>query len=261
MKTVELSFVIVTWNDRDRLVRCLRSLQAHAPNISHEMILVDNGSTDGTAAAIRETFPDVRLIENISNFGLAKARNQGIAAAQGDFIFFLDSDSELKTTVDNLVDYLKTQPTVAVVGPKVLYANGELQLSCRKFPTIPMIFLRALGFTKTKVVRESLMENSDHTKIQEVDWVIGAAMLVRRKAADDIHFFNERYFYVYDDISFCFELSKKKWHVHYVPTAEVIHHYQRKSAKLGLTNIFMWRHIRGMLRFFVSYYRWRLFTI
>lgn len=247
----KLSIIIITWNDIKNLLRCLDSIYKNQPAGSFEVIVVDNGSLDGTAFLIEEKYPNIKLIKNEKNLGVAEARNHGLNNATGEYVLFLDSDAEiLDGTIDHLKNHLELHPEVVLVGPALVYGDHSLQLSCRKFPSPAVLIFRYLFGDKNVCAKEYLMSDWDHNSNRNVDWVMGAAMMTRSRISRLIGGFNKKYFIGYDDVDFCYRLSKTGGRVTYLSSAKVVHHYQRKSSKLKFNNRFMWLHIKSIIRFF-----------
>ena len=146
--------------------------------------MIDNGSQDQTCAVIREVRPDAQLLCNPENRGVAPARNQGIRLAQGEYVLILDDDTVVRPgALDCLIRYMGEHPEAGLCGPKLIGADGELQLSCRRFPTlIDKLARRLPSTTARKITRKAEMADWGHRTIRPVDYVIGACQLIRRRA-------------------------------------------------------------------------------
>lgn len=250
----DFSVIVLNYNDGDDLLHCLESLRAASSRGRFEVIVIDNASTDGSIEEAEKLFPDIRITRNKANLGVARARNQGLSQARGEYLVFLDVDAEVREdALAILFEYMRTHPDVAVAGPKLIYPGGSLQYSCRTFPTPTTFLLRGLRASeRTPVLKAHLMVDCDRTSALAVDWVMGACQMIRRSAIEEIGVLDENYFHVYEDIDFCYRAWKKGWKVSYVPTAVVMHHYRRRSAHGGLLNPLKWRHAWSALRFFVK---------
>jgi GT2 family glycosyltransferase len=232
-----ISIVIVSYNTREFIARCLRSLLEDPSDLVREIIVVDNASADGSVETIEAEFPRVTLIRNSTNLGYAKAVNQGIRSASGHFFLVLNPDIETGPgSIRALWEFMEATPDAGIVGGKLLNADGTLQMSCRTFYTVPIVLLRRtfLGrlFPESKLLRRHLMSDWDHASDREVDWVMGACMMVRREAYENVGGMDERFFLYFEDVDWCYRMKKHGWKVFYVHSAAMTHHYRRESAKL-----------------------------
>jgi N-acetylglucosaminyl-diphospho-decaprenol L-rhamnosyltransferase len=261
----DVSIVIMTWNSRADVLAALRSIDAHAAPITVETIVVDNGSTDGTREAVANDFPHVRVIRRPTNEGFF-SRNYGLRAATGRLRMFLDSDAALSAgALGRLVAFLDEHPDVGLVGPKLVYPDGTLQLSTRRFPPLLLPVLRRppLGrfFEDGAVVRRHLMVDEPHDATREVEYVLGACQLFTAEAQRRAGEIDSWMFYGHDDADWCFRIRTAGLRVVYHPEATVIHDYRRSSAqrplsRIGLTHLytfvrFQWkwrRHRRRLIR-------------
>jgi GT2 family glycosyltransferase len=172
---IDISIIIVNWNTRELLCQCLGSIQETSSGIAYEMIVVDNGSTDGSVRAVREAFPLVRLIANTENLGFARANNQGIRASRGQHILLLNSDTLVRPgALAALVRFLNQHSDVGIVGPELLNTDGTVQLSWAAFPTL-WSEIRGKNF---RVRRR--YATRDGCEAYNVDWIGGACLLIRR---------------------------------------------------------------------------------
>ncbi len=249
---INLSAIIVCTNEKKFLEAALSSLSKSLGGFDSEIIVVDNNSSDGSREFIKEKFPDVVLIHNRENRGAAYARNRGIEKARGRYFLFLDCDTEsVKVVPTLLLSYLEEHPEIGVLAPRLVYPDRSLQYSCRPFPNLATFFLRVLdGDLKLLWRRENFVTDWDHSSLREVDWTMSAAWLMPRTTIEKVGLFDEGYFYNYEDVDFCWRVKKAGLKVVYYPEAEVVHHYQRLSAKGGFRNPLKWSHLKSALRFF-----------
>lgn len=257
MLSRDLSIVIITCNRRHMLQKCLDSVFDNIKRLSIEIVIVDNGSRDGTVAFARSAYPSVKIIENTKNLGVGPARNQGIALAKGRYILLFDDDAEVKgDALEKMVNYMDANPGIGICGGKLLSPNGELQYSCRGNPTpLTVLFRRTfLGkfYPGSKVLKSYLMLNYDHNEPKEVVWMIGACLMMRREIIDTLGLL-KGYVYGPEDIEICLRAKKHGWKVAYFPYAEIIHHYARTSAK-GI-NRYTLLQIREWAKFFLMRFR------
>ncbi len=255
-----LAVVIVSYNTRKMIRRCLQALQAFAPQVAHEICVVDNASRDGSVAMLQQEFPAVRVVANRRNLGYAVAVNQGLEATGFEYSLVLNPDIVVQEgAVDRLVAFMDAHPDAGVAGAKLLNTDGSLQYSCRSFYTPRTLLYRRtiLGklFPRSRVIRRHLMLDYDHLQPQAVDWVIGACMLVRRAAVDAVGGMDERFFLYFEDVDWCFRMGRQGWKVYYVPQAQMVHEHRRESAKPKLSRSF-WAHGGSLLRYYEKWNRY-----
>ena len=202
---------------------CLNSIYKTVKDIDVEIYVVDNNSTDGSQAAVKKGFPDVKLIENETNTGFGYANNQALRIMQGRFAVLLNSDAVLKeNSVKRLLAFMTTTPSAGIAGVQLLNDDGSRQNSIDNFPS-----------TETEIFNKSILrfffpgkypsKNRSYQGPIEVDSVIGACMMVRKEAMDDVGVFDEDYFIFLEETDWCFRMNKKGWKVFHVPDAEVFH--------------------------------------
>jgi GT2 family glycosyltransferase len=251
---IEISIIVVSYNTRDFLRKCLGSLGRDSSGLIGEIIVIDNCSSDGSADLIEHDYPDVTLIKNASNLGYACAVNQGIRRSHGRYFLILNPDIETTgDAVKNLWSFMEATPDAGIAGGKLLNPDGSLQTSCRTFYTVPTVLLRRtfLGkiFPNSGLVRRHLMLDWDHNSDRQVDWVIGACMIVRREAYQAVGGMDERFFLYLEDVDWCFRMKKHGWKVYYVHSAVMEHHHRRESARL-LPDSKLLSHLFSTLRFY-----------
>jgi N-acetylglucosaminyl-diphospho-decaprenol L-rhamnosyltransferase len=220
---MDVSAVIVTFNALPWIERSLESLEGTGA----ETIVVDHGSTDGTLELVRERFPHVRVIEQ-ENKGLGGGSNAGMRVASGRYFLLLNSDAWLtEGALDRLVAFADEHPEAAVVGPKLLNPDGTLQRSVRGFPSVwrlatEYFFLRKLA-PRSRALNAFYAGGFEHDTVRAADFVMGAAMLVRREAADAVGLFDEDFFMFNEESDLCFRFRRAGWEVLFYPGAEVFH--------------------------------------
>jgi GT2 family glycosyltransferase len=253
---VSLCIVIVSYNVRDLLRDCLRALSGL------HVIVVDNASSDGSAAMARTEFPAVELIANENNRGFAAACNQGIAASAEEFILILNPDTLVTpAALQTLLDVMQAEPRAGACGPRILNPDGSLQPSCRRFPTLPRLLLDEFGFGKlfphSRFFGGYRMTWWAHDQLREVDQLMGAALLLRRAALKQVGTFDERFFMYFEEVDLCLRLHDAGWKVLFVREGQVMHHGGR-SARQGLTDATLWRY-RSLGAFYRKHYpSWQL---
>ena len=256
---MDVTLGVITWNSRALLEQLLDSIYETVERLTFEIVVVDNGSTDGTLEMVKERFPEVVLVENSENLGVAKARNQLLKKSRGRYILSLDVDTTLtrKGAVETLVSIMDEHPEAAMGGPKLVYRDGTLQMSCKPFPSplnilIEGTFLRNI-FPNSRFVKDYTMEDWDHSHLREVDWLYGAALMIRTSALEEIGYLDDEFFYLYEDIDHCFQARKHGHKVLYIPEAEICHHCERgEDASIFAKTL--WVHLRSIRRYLIKDY-------
>ncbi len=240
---LDLSIVIVSFNARDDLRRCLQSLRDAPPSRSHEIIVVDNASSDGSADAAR-LVAGVRVIETGANFGFARANNIGIRASSGTNLLLLNSDTIVPANaIDTLLTELDRRPDVAVVGPRLVNGNGRAELSFGEMPG-PLVHLRRKRIAGGDV-------DAYTTRERYPDWVTGACLLVRRADADAAGLLDERYFMYLEDVEFCTAIRARGRRVLFTPAAQVTHLRGRSAPSQRVSSEL---HSRSLLLFYEKHH-------
>ena len=250
---VTVSIVILTWNSAAEIVACLSSLSQALTAFPAEVIVIDNGSHDETCELVRKTLPAARLVCNQKNLGVAPARNQGIRLATGEYVIVLDDDTIVQAgAFERMIRYLEDYPDVGLCGPKLIGETGALHLSCRLFPTLSDKLARRLSSSLARQLARQAeaaeMANWDHASIREVDYVIGACQVIRRRALQTVGLFDERIFYGPEDVDLCLRLQQAGWRVVYNPEAVVVHRERRITR--SWRSAIAWKHMRGLSYFF-----------
>jgi hypothetical protein len=242
----DVSVVVVSWNSRATLERCLASVRGH------ETIVVDNGSSDDSVAFVRERFPDVRLLEQ-DNRGMGAGNNAGMRAAHGRYAFLLNADAwVVGDGLDALVAAGDAHPDAAVIGPRLLNTDGTLQRSVRGDPTLwrlatEYLFLRKLA-PGSRLLNAFYGAGFDYDHEAEVESLYGAALLVRRDAAEQVGGFDEDFFMFSEETDWLYRLRAAGWRVRYTPSCEVVH---VGGASHGGT-LYV-ENLRGILRFLAKH--------
>ncbi len=237
MSPPDLSIVIVSWNVKDLLRQCLQSLLADlqtAP-LTGEIIVVDSASTDGSPQMTAREFPQVTLIASDRNLGYAGGNNRGVQAARGRYLFLLNPDTVVKPgALAAMTAYLDAHPQVAALGPQLLWPSGQIQSSRRRFPTPGTLFwestLLEQWFPHNRFRRYYHLADCPPDRPQQVDWVVGAAIMIRRTAWEQVGPIDEEYFMYFEETDWCRRAALAGWEVHYLPAAQVVH-YEGKSSE------------------------------
>jgi GT2 family glycosyltransferase len=227
-----LTIVIVSYNANRDLERCLDALAASPPLVEHEVVVVDNASNDGSADAVRER-PTVRLIEAGSNLGFARANNLAIRATRGELVLLLNSDTvPAPGAIDTLVNRLVARPDAAVIGPRLVDANGRLEVSTgRMIGPFAELWRKILVRMHARGAPGFVwyVERRAHRE-HAVDWVSGACLLVRRSDAEAVGLLDERFFMYTEDVDFCAAIRARGRKVLFTPAADVVHARGRSAA-------------------------------
>lgn len=253
MSAPVLSVVVLSWNTKDLTLACLGALFAESPRHAREVIVVDNGSADGSADAIAAAFPQVRLVRNAENRLYAAGNNQGVAVATGEFVCTLNSDTEVRPgALDRLVDFLRQHPQHGAVAPKLVDPDGSVQRACQRFPTLgsALCFDSWWGtwWPGSRVQDRYLMRDFDHLSSRDVEQPPGACFVMRRDEWQAFGGFDEQLALFYNDVDLCRRLWAKGRRIHYLAEAEVLHH-RGASTKHFARMLVIWHKNR------LAYYR------
>lgn len=225
---MRLSIIIVSWNVREDLKQCLRSIAENPPSGDYEVIVVDNASTDGTAASIKKEFPKISFTGNTENRGFAAANNQGIKISKGQYILLLNPDTIVHTgALDTLTRFMDENQDAGACGPKLLNADGTTQASARRFPTFGGALYRHTILRNLRIFRGSyekwLMKDFDHGRRCDVDQLMGAALMLRRTAIEQVGALDEKFFMYYEEVDLCRRLKEAGWRTVFVPETTITH--------------------------------------
>lgn len=240
---------------------CLRGLHKFAPEKRHEIIVVDNASGDDTPEVVRREFPNVRVIVSPKNTGFGPGSNMGMREARGRYVLIMNPDIVIMDdALDRLVDYMDRNPDVGMVGPQLKNPDGSWQYSCYSFPNYmtPVYRRTPLGTTGRgrAALCSYLMEDWDHDTTREVDWLLGACLMMRKSMLEKIGFFDERFFLYFEDTDLCRRAWQAGYRVVYNPEVQITHYHRRESAgsvtKL-LTNWITREHLKSGVKYFWKY--------
>lgn len=238
MTSNSVSVIIVSYNVKRYVTHCIETVLCSDYIGEKEIIVVDNNSFDETSQYLRETFPEIKLIENHKNVGFGKAVNHAAETATGEYLLILNPDTILQeNTISTFVNYLKTHSEVGLIGPKIINPDGTLQLTCkRSFPTLSVALPKLLGFSKifpqTKWAGKYNLTYLDPNKIHSVDAVSGSCIFIRKTLFHEIDGFDEQFFLFGEDLDLCFRMKQKGHEIHYVPSTQILH-YKGESVKFA----------------------------
>lgn len=237
---MQLSVIIVNWNAREFLARCLETVFASEFDGDFEVIVVDNNSPDGSVEFIRERYPRVKVIANRDNPGFARGNNQAIREARGEYILLLNPDTEIKPdTLQVMADFMRERPDCGMAGCKVLNPDGTLQPACRRsIPTPADAFFKLAGISRL-FPRSPRFARYNLTYLPEdrlcaVDAVSGSFLFTRREVVEKIGLLDERFFMYGEDLDWCRRAQQAGYRNYYVPAASIVHYHGQSSAKRPL---------------------------
>jgi len=245
---MDLSIIIVNFNTKTLLKKCLSSIFRETKGISFEVIVIDNGSTDGSIEEIKKTklkIENLSLIENKENLGFAKANNQGIRKAKGEYILLLNSDTEIvDNALQKMIGFARTKPNLGVVGPRLLNEDGSFQPSTAPFFALFQVFLWLL--TGDRFLFSSPAETC------QVDWVMGSALLASRPAIKKAKLLDEKFFMYMEEVEWCYRIKKAGFENWFYPEAE-IYHLVRGSSPEGKQKAIWWIY-QGLVLFYQKHF-------
>jgi N-acetylglucosaminyl-diphospho-decaprenol L-rhamnosyltransferase len=252
MNSLPLSTITVTHNHANYIGRCLDALVPEVERLGGEVIVVDNASDD-ESAAIAQQHPSVNLHINTKRQGFSANNNYGMAFAKGRYLLLLNPDTEVQPgALETLIQFMDANPKVGMCGAQLLFPDGTIQPSPRRFPSIGSVIARRtplrMFLRQSALNQHHLMGDLDHSKTQSVDWLLGACMFIRREVLETVGPLDEGYFLYVEDIDWARRMHDKNWQIYYVPTAQIIHHHIAVSDK-KLWSRYMWIHLKSMIRY------------
>lgn len=249
MSNPALSIVLVCWNNKAYLDPCLKSLYDTGMENSFDVVVVDNGSTDGSQQMLAEKYPDVKIIQNSSNVGLGKASNQGILATTGRYILLLNNDTIVNgPSFDAMVEFLDKNPRTGAVGGKLMNPDGTIQAGYNYFSSIYEEFLVATRLGE--FIRRGYPAVMNAEEIRSVDWLGSACLMIRRTALDEVGLLDEGFFIYGDEADLQYRLKKDGWMIHFLPHVYTIHYGGRSMERWPRRRMVY----RGKLLFYRKHY-------
>ncbi len=256
---MKLSIVIVSWNVRDLLKECLGSIFHFAPSFPFEVFVVDNASSDGSAAMVSADFPNVTLITNTENRGFAYACNQAIRQSKGEYVLLLNCDGHvIENTLNTFVQFLDSHPKAGIAGCHIINPDGSTQTSVRRFPTILSQLLMMLKvhhmLPNLPLFKKYFAADFDYSQPQQIDQPMGAAFLMRKKCLDDIGLLDELFFIWFEEVDLCKRAKVAGWEIWYDAESTVVHHggqsFKQRNILQKQINLFtscaqyLWKHFK-----------------
>ena len=265
---MKISIIINHHQTLEVLQLCLKSLLKNLPeNIESEIIVTDSETQEETEEIMREFFPQIIFITSEKNIGFGKSVNRALEKTQGKYILIINADIVIdkKETIEKMIDYLKNNPEIGIIGPKLLNINNTRQVSCFRFYTPAVITCRRTFLGKTrwgkKVLSHFLMDdvfkknNLEKDKPISVDWLMGSALLVKKEAIEKVGYFDERFFMYLEDTDWCRRFWEAGYKVVYFPQAKMYHyHIQASKKKGGIFDLFFSKYTRIHLSSAIKYF-------
>ncbi len=254
---IDVSIIIVTWNNASDIERCLDSLAGVGRGANAQIVVIDNASGDGTVDKILRGYPGVRVISNTQNVGFAAANNQAIVATESRYVMLLNPDTSVETgTIEVLVHFLDTSPDAWVAGPMILNPDHSVQRSGVRFPSrwnilAETLFLDRL-FSKSRFFGSHKEMYEDPWKPRLVDYLQGSALMVRREAIEKVGGLDEGFFMYFEEADWCYRFRQAGGEVHYSPVGKVVHYGGDAFAHFDERRLVYYH--RSMLRFFKKHY-------
>lgn len=249
---MKLSIIIVSWNTSELLAQCLASLSAHPLSAPHEVIVVDNGSHDGSPQMVSARFPAVQLVRNEDNRGFARANNQAMRIARGEYVLLLNPDTEVHAqALDTLVRFLDEHPAASAAGARVLNPDGTLQHSCSPAPTLFNEWLHLFHLDRE---RRQGMAGWPIDAPRKVETLLGACLMFRRRLLEQIGDLDERYFMYSEEVDFCYRMRGAGGELYWVPQATIVHYGGQSTGQIA-TEMFLQLYQNKLLYFRKHYGR------
>ena len=241
---MDVAIIIVNWNGKDLLRRCLNAVRETVQEVSYETYVVDNHSSDGSQEVVRNEYPWVKLIANTENLGFAKANNQAmrLSLEQSRYVLLLNSDAFVKPhCIDQMVAFMDQHPEAGLGAPKLLYEDGRLQRSCYTFPTLWTELWIALGIDKfmsrSRLFGDYNLTHWNYDTVREVDVIMGAFMLARREAVQQVGLMDEAFFMYSEEVDWCYRFAAAGWKTLFSPAVECIHLWGGSSQQVKVESL------------------------
>lgn len=264
---MDLSLVITSYRNSELLKLCIDSVKKYSQGLDCEVIVADSATQEDTEMMMREDYSDIKFFPHKENVGFQELIKKSIESSRGSYILFLNGDIIVaENSIQKLLDFIKKNNNVGMVGPKLLNFNGTLQQSCFRFYRPLTILYRRMPnfFKKIKFIRRHLdwflMQDFDHKKARNVDWLMGSALMARREAIEKVGIMDTRFFMYMEDVDWCRRFWENGFSVVYYPDSQMNHYHGRGSKKGGLFyslffNKLTWVHITSGIKYFIKYWR------
>ncbi len=260
-----VSIIIVNYNVRDFLMHALESIQRALQDISAEIFVVDNASVDGSVEMLKNTFPEVLIIENKSNVGFAAANNLAIQKSSGEYIVLINPDTVVQEdTFTSLISFMSDHPDAGAATCKILNPNGSFSIDSRhSIPTPMTAFWKQIGlsklFPKSKTFARYNLTYLDENEINQVDAISGSFMFIRRAAYEDVGLLDEDYFMYCEDVDYCYRITQSGWKIYYVPDSSLIHYKGESTKKNNIDYVINFN--RSLYLFYKKHFHQKYFAL
>jgi GT2 family glycosyltransferase len=253
-----LSVAIVNWNTRALLLDALASLYTAPPPFPFEVLVVDNASSDGSADAVAQQYPQVRLFANSENAGYAHGNNQAMNAAFGTYILLLNPDVLLPPGgLERAVAFMQTHPEAGALGVRQIHPGGHLQRSVRGFPSPLSVLWELIGLSRllprNRMFGAYRMTWFDYQCVEEVDQPMGTFLLIRRATMEQIGILDEAFPIFFNEVDWCLRCKRAGWKIFFTPDVEIVHYGGASTIQVGAA--MAWESRRGLLAFYRKHYR------
>jgi len=220
---MDVSIIIVNWNTKKLLLDCIRSIHETVKNISFEIWLVDNASTDGSVEAVKQNYPDVKIIQNKKNLGFAAANNIALERMCGQYALLLNTDTILTNcAIENLFDFMEKNQGAGMACGQLLNQDGSKQNSIANFPGIHSLICNE-SLLQILFPKKFPGKRREYKKHVEVDSCIGACLMIRKKAMDEVGLLDKRYFFFFEETDWAYRMKQAGWKIYFVPSAKIFH--------------------------------------
>jgi GT2 family glycosyltransferase len=259
---MKLSVGIVSWESTRELPQCLKAVFEAKAGWEYEVLVIDNGSRDGSAELIRKEFPKVRLLENHGNRGFAKGVNQGMTHSRGDYLLLLNPDVVLLPgALEAMAGYLDSHPDVGALAPQMVFPDGTIQASCREFPSYQVLLWEMTGlsrlFPRHRILGRWKMGYFDHATEREVDQPMASCFLLRREVLEKTGYLDEDFPLYFNDVDWCYRMREEKVKMVFFPGAQAVHDLGASTARYPYGKVllhkgmhdFLTKHDTGRLKF------------
>jgi GT2 family glycosyltransferase len=258
----KLSIIVTNHKNAELLKLCLDSVKRASENLSREIFVLDAEAEEETEEIMADSFGEIKYVPFKENTGYSKLVNAGLAEAQGEYILILNGDMVIfPDALEKMLQYMQTHEEVGILAPQLLNFNGTIQESCFRFYKPETILYRRTFLGKTKRGKKDLerfsMKDFDFEESREVDWVLGAALMIRRDALNQVGPMDERFFMYFEDVDWCKRFWNKGWKVVYYPEAKMHHYHGRMSRKSNFMshffNRYAWIHLSSGIKYFLKH--------
>ncbi len=261
---MELSIIITSYKNSELLKVCIDSIESNITLNDYEIIVADSETEEKTEMMMREDYPQIKFVSSKKNIGFGGTVRNGYDISQGEYVLILNGDILVKKhSIEKLLEYVRKNPEIGIVGPKLLGFNEALQPSCFRYYTPFTIVYRRTFLGKLKIgqkhIDKFLMKEFDHKSIKEVDWIQGSAMMTRRSAISKVGLLDSQFKMYFEDVDWCRRFWENGYRIIYFPEAEMYHYHGRGSAGKNviqslLSNRLTWLHIKSAVLYFWKYW-------